>query len=724
MADCTTGLLPLGPVASNTRWFSSHGGVVVQPDGRRDVVIGGTLVGSFSDDDLPARDVLLAALGGDPHVHLGRLGDAFELSREMVRMIRRKFEAEGLAGLLNRRASGRPEKVDERRRARLHALFAKGLSVSEAHARVATSRRLVSRSTVGRERQAWQAVQASTGIVSGDVGSVSEQLVLTVARVEVGDSDASPPSSPEVEGSMREEIEPTDIDVCNATHVQHVGAWILVAMVAQLGLHASAIEAAEKRVDARRLRMAIDATLIALAIGEPTVEGVRRLATTTAPILLRTSHAPTPSWIRRILGRLSKDTGATLLHWRMLQRYLASAKADEARPAVFYVDNHMRPYTGRAVIRRGWRMQDKRARPGITDYYIHDEDGRPLWREPVADHASLTAKLHSIAMHLHLGTGDDEPRVLLAFDRAGAFPEAMIDLRDCDTDFVTYERRPYALYTPARFDQVATIDGETVTFHESRTNLGKGRGRVRRIAIRTDDGRQVNLLAASKLPAADLIAILFHRWRQENGFKHGAERWGINQLDGRKTEPYPADTIVPNPGRRRLDRAIRLLGAREGQLRCALADTADDARRDEIRTAIADVATERDELLALRPTMPKRAPLVETDLAGKLVQHAPDYKTTLDSLRIACANVEADLATMLAPRLPKPAEAKKLLAAVFRAPGSVRVGSRTIGVKLDVAANDVERDALDAVCRQLDLLGLTLPGDSQGRTLRFRLRVG
>jgi hypothetical protein len=27
------------------------------------------------------------------------------------------------------------------------------------------------------------------------------------------------------------------------------------------------------------------------------------------------------------------------------------------------------------------------------------------------------------------------------------------------------------------------------------------------------------------------------RWRQENGFKHGVERWGINQLDRRSTEP-------------------------------------------------------------------------------------------------------------------------------------------------------------------------------------------
>jgi hypothetical protein len=73
--------------------------------------------------------------------------------------------------------------------------------------------------------------------------------------------------------------------------------------------------------------------------------------------------------------------------------------------------------------------------------------------------------------------------------------------------------------------------------------------------------------------------------------------------------------------------------------------------------------------------------------------------------------------------LPKPAEAKKLLAAVFRAPGDVRVGSRTIAVRLDVAANAKERAALDDVFRQLDDLRLCLPGDSRRRWLRVRLQV-
>ena len=124
----------------------------------------------------------------------------------------------------------------------------------------------------------------------------------------------------------------------------------------------------------------------------------------------------------------------------------------------------------------------------------------------------------------------------------------MARLRDTGFDLVTYERRPFPAPSESTFTEVARFeDDDEVRFVEAHTNLGGGRGRVRRIAVREADGRQVNLLAVSTLPAARLIAIMRGRWRQENGFKHGVERWGINQLDRRKTVAYPPETIVPNP---------------------------------------------------------------------------------------------------------------------------------------------------------------------------------
>jgi len=56
------------------------------------------------------------------------------------------------------------------------------------------------------------------------------------------------------------------------------------------------------------------------------------------------------------------------------------AEREHDAGARFYVDNHVRAYTSKHTVRKGWRTQDKRVLPGTSDYWVHDQDGRPLLR--------------------------------------------------------------------------------------------------------------------------------------------------------------------------------------------------------------------------------------------------------------------------------------------------------------------------------------------------------
>lgn len=213
-------------------------------------------------------------------------------------------------------------------------------------------------------------------------------------------------------------------------------------MSARSGLHEEAQRAFESR-NPDGLRIALDAVICALAIGQMCVEGVRRIATPTGATLLRAERVPTASGVRKVLGRLIAQTdGGAELDARIAERLIRTATS-ECGPAIFYVDNHMRPYTGKHVVRKGWRMQDKRVLPGATDYYVHDEDGRPMFRMAVPSHDHLTKWLLPLGKRLRDALGDDE-QILLAFDRCGAYGEQLAELRDADFDFVTYERKPYA----------------------------------------------------------------------------------------------------------------------------------------------------------------------------------------------------------------------------------------------------------------------------------------
>lgn len=726
--------LPLEEPQAEARWFGG-GGCVVERDGLRHVYLRGALVGSFGSKDSATRNLLMVSLSQGERVHLEQLADAFGFTADGLRRIRRLYEAEGGRAVMQRvhgRLAG-GSKVTAQARARLHAEFERGASIVEAWKTVGKKAGL-GRSLVGEVRLEWSQQRARAHAHVAPV-AVPEAAAPQLALVSPAASPREVPSatmpaqkeSPVALAVVSEDPAEdgdgslTRVAVGNATAVQHLGSWLLVAMVARLGLYETAQTAAARRVGAEPLRIALDAVVMALALGEQCVEGVRRLATPTSAALLMASGAPSSTWTRRTLGRLAANQGGVVVHLGAAGAYLraAQAAAEEAGP-VFYVDNHMRPYTGKHVIRRGWRMQDKRVKPGTSDYYVHDEDGRPVLRLAAPHHGSLTEWLSPIATLLRLALGAEET-ILLAFDRAGAFPEQMAQLRDEGFEFVTYERKPYPQLQEADFAEEVTLDGEKLRVCDTRKNLGNARGRVRRIAVRLPDGHQINLLATSTRSAVELIEVMRGRWRQENGFKHGVERWGINQLDGRSVEPYPLDTIVPNPARRRLDRAIRIARVQEGDARVALSRlAAGDERRKTLQGKIDAALAEQSKLEALRPSTPPRAALRDTEYAHTLVHHTLEYKLVLDTIRIACANAESELASLLAPNLPRAAEAKKTLANLFAAPGNVRVGNRSIDVCLSPAGTRPEQAAFGGLLDAVNRLKLSMPGDQQARPIRFR----
>ena len=702
--------LPLGlPVTGyEVRWFAANC-CVVERDGECRIIVAGSLIGTFEveDRDRGPRNILAVTLAKAPGMHLGQLAIAFGMSDEYLRILRRKEEDRGIGAVITGRAGGHG-KLSAERIADLHRDF--GAGVTPAQARTAQPRRgRVSYQTIWREHQRWRE-QAARGSAAP---LAKGQLMLFASPPAEVSSDEANDESIRVERLVSR-------PVTGGRLVQHLGTWLMMALCQREGLHEEAARVDDRPGDG--LRIALDATIAALALGERCVEGVRRLATPSAPLLLRADHTPTASGVRRRLWRLGEDGGGVKLHGNVADRYLAVARTAEGELAVFYVDNHMRPYTGDQVVRRGWRMQDKRVRPGASDYYVHDEDGRPVLRVDVPSHDSLTTWLTPIAKDLRDGLGDEQ-RILLAFDRAGSFPEELAALRDAGYEWVTYERKGYPLLAASAFRQVE-IHGEKVGIHEERLkNLGKGRGRVRRIAVLVGD-RQVNFVASSRETAERLVEILWHRWVQENGFKHGVERWGINQLDGRKVEPYPAGTIIPNPFRRRIDRALRLVRTEEGDARNRLAANGLDAKkRAKLESKLRDAVERRAMLEMVRPIVPKQIAVEDSELAGSLVRHTGELKAVVDTIRIVCANVEADLAAIVAPHLSKPAEAKKVVANLLAAPGRVEVSAEQIRVSLAPAANRTEKDAIAELLAHVSSWNLTLPSDLRSRPLHFLPQV-
>ena len=604
-------------------------------------------------------------------------------------------------------------------------MFEQGLGPHLAHQAVA---RKASYGTVWSVHEEWQRKRRVKQLHEE---ATTPQGSLSLVLFEQGTDAKAPRAEEVVQAEVAAEKPageaPLEAVVAGSEVVQHVGSWLLLGMLERLGFYDLAAGTRGDVVMAS-LRPAIDAAAISLALGEGSVEGVRRIDTPSAGTLLRHREGITASWVRRVLHEFA-DHASETFPGLMANRLLARSGEGEDR-VWLYVDNHLRPYTGQHVIRKGWRMQDKRAVPGTTDYYVHDEDGCPLFRLATTSHDSLTAWLMPVVEFAELSLGETVKPVLV-FDRGGAFPKTMAELREAGAEFVTYERKPYQPIPSTEFTQSLTITLASaprrpirISYAEApEKNLRNGRGRVRRIAMLTEEGEQVNLLAISELSAETLIRGHLARWgRQENQLKYGVERWGINHLDGRRVEEYPPDALIPNPARRRLDRLLHLSHTAKGEAWRRWGRAPEGLERDEAKRDV-DRAMERQrDLMAQRASVPKVAKVVETPLAGKLKRHELGYKNVLDTLRIALANLEADLAVMLAPLLDRPREVRKLLATLVAAPGTVRVSSRAVTIHLMPAANDSERVALRSFLRDATRMCLSLPGDPDARRLRWVLK--
>jgi len=104
------------------------------------------------------------------------------------------------------------------------------------------------------------------------------------------------------------------------------------------------------------------------------------------------------------------------------------------------------------------------------------------------------------------------------------------------------------------------------------------------------------------------------------------------------------------------------------------------------------------------------------------VHHRGELKAVLDTIRIVCANAESDLAGVLAQSLLRPAEAKKVVANVLSASGSVTVSDTTIRILLAPAANRNERVAIEDLFATINEWNLTMPGDRMNRRMEVRLQ--
>ena len=352
---------------------------------------------------------------------------------------------------------------------------------------------------------------------------------------------------------------------------RYAGAMLLHAFLAQAGAGMVLAAAAGEPGDVALM----SAVSMCFALGAATVEQFKHLAAAEAGPLAGLGALPGLRALRPALAAIADRTDPLQLQAMFASAMLA---ADPVTSGVYYVDDHFVPYAGAKPVPKGWNNKRGRAEKGRADTHVTAHDGRAVCFV-TGEPSGLSRTLPKALAELRKAAGPGA-KIMLGFDRGGAYPQVFTHCRDQQVHWVTYRRAPLAV--PVMLPVITTIScaGRTrqIAWAEEKVQI-KDYGEARQITL-FEPGKVALQILTSDLDAcpAEILSWLKSRWREENFLKYASENYGIDKICDYLASIETNTKIVDNPARKAASAAVRdaekTLATAERALARLLADPA------------------------------------------------------------------------------------------------------------------------------------------------------
>lgn len=398
----------------------------------------------------------------------------------------------------------------------------------------------------------------------------------------------------------------------------------------------------------------LSAISMCFALGAATIEQFKHLAAADAGPLAGLGALPDLRTLRPKLAAIADRTDPVAL-----QRLFASAMlaADPVVSGVYYVDDHFVPYAGAKPVAKGWNNKRGRAERGRADTHVTAHDGRAVCfvtGEPSGLTVTLPKALAELNKAVPAGT-----KIMLGFDRGGAYAQVFRHCREQGVHWVAYRRAPLAVPVMLPVITTVTIAGRQrqITWAEETVDI-KDYGQARQLTL-FEHGKVVLQILTSDLDAcpAEILAWLKSRWREENFLKYASENYGIDKICDYLAGITQNTKLIDNPARKQATAAVReaekALAAAERGLAVLLADPAipPAAKNTRLIPAAQEKITaarrKLDAATAARDTIPAKLPANVIDPEAQVAVLRAGRRGLQMVLRLLAHNAEHWLASHL-----------------------------------------------------------------------------
>jgi hypothetical protein len=404
-----------------------------------------------------------------------------------------------------------------------------------------------------------------------------------------------------------------------------------------------------------------------------------------------------------------------------LQRAFAQAMlaADPCASGVYFIDEHFMPYAGALPVGAGYNSKRRRGEPGRVDTLIADAGGRAVCFT-TGEPSGLSVTLPATLAELRQVTGDDA-KIMLAFDRGGAYASVFTACRLAGVDWITYRRG--ALAPTSHLPQLATLTrgGKPTTLaYTDQTVTINDYGQCRQLTL-FEHGKPVLQILTSDTSAcaAALICFLRARWRIENLFKY-LDFYGIDSLADYTATLATNTRPLDNPARTHARNQLKTLQQEREAHRQAIG--AAHTTRALTVAAINTISTKAqkqihkldrqiDKLTRDLKTIPAKVPANLIDPDAQRAIHRATRRTLQMVLRLLAHNAEHWLAHQLNTYLQDPNEYRTTTRNLLHLPGTITYTPTTIHVQLHPPATPRLTRALGLLLQQLNTTPPHIPGD-------------
>ena len=685
-------------------------------DGRCVITAGRTVLFDYAAGDVVMRNIALAALrqlGFRGRVVAAVLG----LSEAYVATLHSAALRDGSAALIMQDRRGTPGKVTAAQWEKARAWRDQGVSDAEIGRRLGIAHTTVSRG-LGPRGQA--------PARDGEPGRAPAEPLFTEPGAE-REPEAGPGAG--AGGLPRCGLGRGPLPAGGVLASRYAGAMLLHAFFAR----ADAGSALPASGDRRPADLALlSAVSMCFALGADTIEQFKHLAAADAGPLAGLAVLPGLRTLRPHLARIADGADPVAVQAMFAAAMLS---ADPVTSGVYYADDHFVPYTGAKPVAKGWNNKRGRAERGRADTHVTAHDGRAVCFV-TGEPSGLSVTLPKALAELKKAAGPGA-RIMVGFDRGGAYPQVFAHCRDQQVHWVTYRRAPLAV--PVMLPVITTISygGRTrqIAWAEETVQV-KDYGQARQITL-FEHGRVALQILTSDFEAcpADILSWLKSRWREENFLKYASQNYGIDKICDYLASIEVNTKIVDNPARKAATAAVReadkALAGAERELAGLLADPAiSPAAKNKAIPALQDKITRARQAAtaatAARKDIPAKLPASAIDPDAKVALLRAGRRGLQMVLRLLAHNAEHWLSNQLNAYLRDDDEYRAITRqTIIRGlAGTITWTPAAITVQLEQPGAPRVARALSLLIDEINATPPAMPGDTRPITYQTRRDAG